>query len=59
MTREEIWTVAGGGGYTVKPRPCVIVQDVAFEPRSPSRFAFSHPILQRLRSFESGWSLTA
>jgi mRNA interferase MazF len=31
MTRGEIWTVAGGGAYTGKPRPCVIVQDDAFE----------------------------
>jgi mRNA interferase MazF len=31
MTRGEIWTVAGGGAYTGKPRPCVIVQDDAFD----------------------------
>jgi mRNA interferase MazF len=31
MKRGEIWTVAGGGAYTGKPRPCVIVQDDAFE----------------------------
>ena len=26
MNRGEIWTVAGGGDYTNKPRPAVIVQ---------------------------------
>lgn len=26
MKRGEIWTVAGGGLYTSKPRPCVIIQ---------------------------------
>ena len=26
MRRGEIWTVAGGGDYTGKPRPAVIVQ---------------------------------
>ena len=31
MRRGEIWTVAGGGSYTGKPRPCVIVQDDAFD----------------------------
>jgi mRNA interferase MazF len=31
MKRGEIWTVAGGGSYTGKPRPCVIVQDDAFD----------------------------
>lgn len=31
MKRGEIWTVAGGGAYTGKPRPCVIVQDDAFD----------------------------
>jgi mRNA interferase MazF len=31
MKRGEIWTVAGGGAYTGKPRPCVIVQDNAFD----------------------------
>jgi len=30
MRRGEIWTVAGGGDYTGKPRPVVIVQDDAF-----------------------------
>ncbi len=27
MKRGEIWTIAGGGDYTAKPRPAVIVQD--------------------------------
>jgi len=31
MKRGEIWTVAGGGDYTGKPRPAVIVQDDMFE----------------------------
>jgi mRNA interferase MazF len=31
MRRGEIWTVAGGGPYTGKARPCVIVQDDAFD----------------------------
>jgi mRNA interferase MazF len=31
MRRGEIWTVAGGGDYTGKPRPAVILQDDAFE----------------------------
>lgn len=31
MKRGEIWTVAGGPGYTGKPRPAVIVQDDAFD----------------------------
>ncbi|MEO7648623.1 MAG: type II toxin-antitoxin system PemK/MazF family toxin [Gemmatimonadaceae bacterium] len=31
MKRGEIWMVAGGGAYTGKPRPCVIVQDDAFD----------------------------
>jgi mRNA interferase MazF len=31
MKRGEIWTVAGGSAYTGKPRPCVIVQDDAFD----------------------------
>lgn len=31
MKRGEIWTVAGGGAYTGKPRPCVIVQEDAFD----------------------------
>lgn len=31
MKRGEIWTVAGGGGpYSGKPRPCVIVQSDLF-----------------------------
>ncbi|SMH38348.1 type II toxin-antitoxin system PemK/MazF family toxin [Azospirillum agricola] len=32
MKRGEIWTVAGGGGpYSGKPRPCVIVQSDLFD----------------------------
>jgi mRNA interferase MazF len=31
VTRGDIWTVAGGGAYTGKPRPAVIVQDDRFD----------------------------
>ena len=31
MRRGEIWTIAGGGDYTDKPRPGVIVQDDRFD----------------------------
>ena len=31
MNRGEIWTVAGGGDYTGKPRPAVILQDEIFD----------------------------
>ena len=31
MKRGELWVAAGGGGYTGKPRPVVIVQDDRFE----------------------------
>jgi mRNA interferase MazF len=31
MKRGEIWTVAGGGDYTGKPRPAVILQDDQFD----------------------------
>jgi len=31
MRRGDIWTVAGGGDYTGKPRPVVIVQDDSFD----------------------------
>ena len=31
MRRGEIWTIAGGGDYTGKPRPAVIVQDDSFD----------------------------
>lgn len=34
MRRGEIWTVAGGGSYTGKPRPAVIVQDDRFDTDS-------------------------
>jgi mRNA interferase MazF len=31
VKRGEIWTIAGGGEYTGKPRPVVIVQDDSFD----------------------------
>lgn len=31
MRRGEVWTIAGGGDYTGKPRPAVIVQDDSFD----------------------------
>lgn len=31
MSRGDIWIVAGGGDYTGKPRPVVILQDDAFD----------------------------
>ena len=31
MKRGDIWTVSGGGEYTGKPRPAVIVQDNEFD----------------------------
>jgi mRNA interferase MazF len=31
VKRREIWTVAGGGAYTGKPRPAVIIQDDRFD----------------------------
>ena len=31
MKRGEIWTLSGGGDYTGKPRPGVIVQDNSFD----------------------------
>ena len=31
MRRGEIWAVSGGGRYTGKPRPAVIVQDDRFD----------------------------
>ena len=31
MKRGELWTVAGGGDYTNKPRPGLILQDDRFE----------------------------
>lgn len=30
MKRGEVWTIAGGGAYTSKPRPAVIVQSDSF-----------------------------
>lgn len=34
MRRGEIWTVAGGGDYTGKPRPVVVIQDDQFDATS-------------------------
>src|SRR2546425_9377560 len=31
MRRGEVWTAAGGRGYSGKPRPVVIVQDDRFD----------------------------
>jgi len=31
VRRGEIWTVSGGGSYTGKPRPAVILQDDSFD----------------------------
>jgi len=31
MKRGEIWTIAGGGDHTGKPRPAVIIQDDSFD----------------------------
>ena len=31
MRRGEIWTVSGGGAYTGKPRPAVVLQDDRFD----------------------------
>ena len=31
MRRGEIWTAAGGGDYTRKPRPVVVLQDDRFD----------------------------
>ncbi len=31
MRRGEVWTAAGGGDYTGKPRPVVILQDDRFD----------------------------
>jgi len=31
MRRGEIWTIAGGGDSTGKPRPAVIIQDDSFD----------------------------
>jgi mRNA interferase MazF len=31
MKRGDVWTVSGGGDYTGKPRPAVIVQDDDFD----------------------------
>jgi mRNA interferase MazF len=34
MRRGEIWTLAGGGDYTGRPRPAVVVQDDYFDGTS-------------------------
>lgn len=34
MKRGEIWTVSGGGSYTGKPRPAVIIQEDSFDATS-------------------------
>lgn len=31
MRRGELWTIAGGGDFTGKPRPAVILQDDRFD----------------------------
>jgi len=31
VRRGELWTVAGGGDYTAKPRPVVVLQDDSFD----------------------------
>jgi mRNA interferase MazF len=42
MKRGEIWTMSGGGAYTGKPRPAVILQDDRFEAtRSVTVCAFT------------------
>ena len=42
MRRGEIWTVAGGGAYTGKPRPALILQDDRFDAtRSVTVCAFT------------------
>jgi mRNA interferase MazF len=38
VTRGEIFTVAGGGDYTGKPRPAVIVQDDSFDATASVTF---------------------
>jgi mRNA interferase MazF len=34
VRRGEVWTISGGGTYTGKPRPAVIVQSDAFDATS-------------------------
>lgn len=41
MRRGEIWTVSGGGQYTGKPRPAVIVQDDHFDTDSVALYPFT------------------
>ena len=41
MRRGEIWTVSGGGQYTGKPRPAVIVQDDHFDTDSVALCPFT------------------
>ena len=41
MRRAEFWTVSGGGQYTGKPRPAVIVQDDHFDTDSVALCPFT------------------
>ena len=41
VRRGEIWTVPGGGEYTGKPRPVVIVQDDHFDTDSVALCPFT------------------
>lgn len=41
MRRGQIWTVSGGGQYTGKPRPAVIVQDDHFDTDSVALCPFT------------------
>lgn len=41
MRRTEIWTVSGGGAYTGKPRPAVIIQDDNFDTYSVTLCPFT------------------
>lgn len=41
MRRAEIWTVSGGGEYTGKPQPAVIVQDDNFDTDSVALCPFT------------------
>lgn len=46
MRRGEIWSVAGGGDYTVKPRPAVILQDDHFETDSVTVCLFTSDAIE-------------
>jgi mRNA interferase MazF len=41
VKRAQIWTVSGGGEYTGKPRPAVIVQDDHFDTDSVALCPFT------------------